>query len=97
MVATDGSFLRKLKLEITIQPVESIGLTGELIELHKVEISFSKIRYDRDDRTGNAESLFERLFSEKEYCAFAPSLLDAIELAKRFIVSFEDEFERMTT
>jgi len=96
LVATDTSFLKKLKLDIAIQPVDSIGLTGELIELYKVEINFSKIRYDSDDRTGNANTLFERLFSEKEYCAFAPSLPDAIDLAKRFIVSFENEFERMT-
>jgi len=90
----DKTLLQNLKLHIKIQPIASIGLTGELVDLYKVEIEFDRIRYDDDDRSGISSTAFERLFASKEYCGFAPTLMDAVDLAKRFVSSFEADFDR---
>ena len=86
------TFLQNQQLVVRIKPVDTLGITGELIETYVVKVSFDRVyRNDNKDKT-----LFERTICDKTYYGFAPSLSDAIALVKRFVNQFEVEFERIT-
>jgi hypothetical protein len=91
---TDERLLRNRKLSIEIEPVSTLVLDGTFAELYLVSMALEVVQYERDDRAGKQDNLFERLFVGKWYRGFAPSLADAVDLTKRYVVALEEEFTK---
>ena len=94
VLKTDERLLKNRKLAIEIEPVSTLGVDGAFVELYLVSLTLEVVHYEHDERAGKRDNLFERLFVGKWYRGFAPSLEDAVDLTKRYVVALEGEFAK---
>jgi hypothetical protein len=92
-VRTDERLLRNRKFSIEIEPVSTLALDGTFAEIYLVSLTLENVHYEHDERAGKRDNLFER-FVGKCYRGFAPSLADAVDLMKRYVVALEEEFAK---
>ena len=93
-VKTDERLLKNRKFSIDIEPVSTLALDGTFAEIYLVSLTLENVHYEHDERAGKRDNLFERLFVGKCYRGFAPSLADAVDLMKRYVVALEEEFAK---
>ena len=91
---TDERLLKNRKFAIEIEPVSTLVFDGTFAEIFLVSMQLEVVHYEHDERAGKRDNLFERLYVGKWYRGFAPSLVDAVDLTKRYVVALQEEFAK---